>query len=659
MRYIKPNHSTRTPTNIIVVDTETRPISNRSNDKSKTHELFLGCLSHMRYDAGIMRSKSDHMFRTKKQFWKFVDQFHTEKHPVVIYSHNAGFDATILGFWELVRSGEISLKFAVTESPPTILVGHYKCAVLRWYDTLNWFRCSLDELGKSYGIDKLPMPSDYESIVEWTSYCFRDVEIATKAITSVYDFIRENDLGVMRPTVGSQSLQTYRHKFMGRQPIFRVNISEEGDETVENDVVSIVIPHTNQEAIEIERAAYCHADRWMYQHGKICMSDDTSDKRTKTVDYCGTGVPANSIFRLDVNSLFPFAMYLNKFPCRYYDKSDKCTVSDIVRMSKNYGVIAECQIDCDTESYPIKMKGMRIQATGRYWTTLAGPELLSAISKGHVRCIGRSVFYIMEDLFTRYIRFFNNKRKEYSANGNSQFAKLCKHMMTNLYGKFAQMSGKWTNVKDMDCAVDWCEFHTIDVDTGKMATYRAMNGLVQQYRRDEMADHTFFAIPAYVTSHARMIMKRYINICGEENVYYTYIDSIHCNRAGYDRLNAAGLVHPTDIGKLKIEDISDTAEYRNIGDYSFGHSDKISGLSKNARKLSDSEYSVTEFERLDSVIQRGGESVIIISDIVKTVDRRVTCGTVDGNGRCKRLHLQRPIREDYHILESQDSPDFS
>lgn len=657
MRYIKVNHSTRTPTNIIVVDTETRPVPSRSNDKTKVHSLFMGCLSHMRYDSGVMRSRTDHMFRTKEQFWRFVDQFHSEKHPVVLYAHNTGFDATILGFWELVRSGEISLKFAVTESPPTILVGTYRGAVLRWYDTMNWFRCSLEELGRSYGVAKLPMPSDYESMSEWCAYCSRDVDIAVRAITSVYDFIRENDLGVMRPTVGSQSLQTYRHKFMGRQPIFRVNIDEEGNELVENDVVSIVVPHTYTEAIEIERASYFHADRWIFQYGKVNANNADNANSEKPLDYCGTSVPHNSIFRLDVNSLFPFAMYLNKFPCRYYDRSDKCTVSDIVRMSKNYGVIAECQIDCDGESYPIKMKGLRIQATGRYWTTLAGPELLSAISRGHVRCIGRSVFYVMEDLFTSYIRFFNNKRKEYADNGNTQFAKLCKHMMTNLYGKFAQMSGKWTNVKDMDCVYDWSEFHVVDADTGKTNTYRAMNGLVQQYRRDDMADHTFFAIPAYVTSYARMIMKRYISICGEENVYYTYIDSIHCNAAGYERLNRAGLIHPTDIGKLKIEDVADTAEYRNIGDYSFGHSDKISGISRNAKKLSDNEYNVTEFERLDSVIQRGGESVIVISDTIKTLDRRITCGTVESSGRCRRLHLQRPIREDYHILETQDVPD--
>lgn len=659
MRYIKVNHSTRTPTNIIVVDTETLANPIRSNERTKVHELFMGCLSHMRYDGGVMRSRSDHMFRTKEQFWKLVEQFHGEKHPVTMYAHNAGFDATILGFWEKVRSGDISLKFAVTESPPTILVGHYKGSILRWYDTLNWFRCSLDELGQSYGIAKLPMPQDYESMAEWCSYCSRDVDITVKAITSVYDFIRENDLGVMRPTVGSQSLQTYRHKFMGRQPIFRVNTDEEGNEEVENDVVSIVVPHSNAEAIEIERASYFHADRWIFQHGKVVAQKTTTDKASKLVDYCGTSVPGDSIFRLDVNGLFPFAMYLHKFPCRYVDKSDKCTVSDIVRMSRNYGVIAECQIDCDNEAYPIKLNKSRIQATGRFWTTLPGPELLSAISKGHVRCIGRSVFYVMEDLFTSYIRFFNNKRREYADNGNSQFAKLCKHMMTNLYGKFAQLSGKWTNVKDMDCVIDWCEFHSIDIDTGKMATYRAMNGLVQQYRRDDMADHTFFAIPSYVTSYAREIMRRYIKICGEENMYYTYIDSIHCNRIGYDRLNAAGLIHPTDLGKLKIEDISDTAEYRNIGDYSFGHSDKISGLSKNAKKVGDNEYNVTEFERLDSVIQRGGESIIVISDVIKTLDRRLTCGTVEDNGRCKRLHIQRPIREDYHILETQDLPESS
>lgn len=652
-RYIKRNHSTRTPTNIMIVDTETRSESNDPHNSIGRHTLFLGCCKRMRLDNGIVSRESDHMFRTREQFWKLVADCQSDKHPLVIYTHNAGFDSTILGYWEMVRKGIINIKYCVTESPPTILIGWYKGLLLKWYDSLNWFRCSLDELGKSLGMRKLPMPSDYESIVEWTSYCFNDVEILAKAIVNLYQFVRENDLGVLRPTVGSQSLQTYRHKFSKTQEIFRRNEKEEGDELTENDIVNVITPHSNQEVIALERRSYFHADRWIYQVGKIEIATDEYSNEDEATWYTIKEVSGDGIFRLDVNSLFPSVMSGSLFPARLFDVAGNCCCRDIVRMSQDYGVISEVQIDCDTMPYPIRWRGSSIQVTGRYWTTLAGPELLAAISRGHVRCIGKSAFYHMEELFTDYVAFFSRKRQEYREKGNFQFANLCKDMNTNLYGKFAQLSGKWTNVDNVERCVDWGDFIARNPDTGKYETYRAIDGIVQQYRRQDLADHTFFAIPSYVTSYAREYMRKLIAICGEENMYYTYIDSIHCNRNGFDRLKKAGMIHQHEMGKLKIEEVTNAAEYRNIGDYSFGRHVKITGVSRSATQTGDSEYRVKEFEKLDTVIQRGGEAHIAISEVTKTLDRRLTCGDIADSGRTVRLHLERPKSELRNVLETQ------
>src|SRR5690349_9566610 len=157
-RYIKPNHSTRTPTNILVVDTETRAGLSTSPNEKGQHELFLGCAVHIRIEKGVVRNKTWHMFRTRKQFWELVAKCQSEKHPLTIYSHNAGFDATICGYWEMVRSDHIKIKYAVTESPPTILVGWYNGMLLRWYDSMNWFRTSIEKIGNSIGMPKAKMP---------------------------------------------------------------------------------------------------------------------------------------------------------------------------------------------------------------------------------------------------------------------------------------------------------------------------------------------------------------------------------------------------------------------------------------------------------------------------------------------------------------------
>jgi hypothetical protein len=304
---------------------------------------------------------------------------------------------------------------------------------------------------------------------------------------------------------------------------------------------------------------------------------------------------------------------------------------------------------------------MSIHAMGRFWTTLAGPELEDALASNHIICVGKVCTYAASELFTKYIEELTALRITYLDNGNKPFAAMCKDKMVSLYGKFAQKVGTWSDVDDVSPPSMWGRWSQHYDKTKRTESFRSVNGKVQIYKRDKYADHALPAISAFVNSYAREYMIELIRKVGEDNIYYTYIDSIHCNSEGFLNLYKRGLIHKHVIGALKIEEVSHYVNYRGIGDYVFGSDDKVIGISKNAEKVDDNTYRVLDFERLDSVIDKRGVDEIGVKKIDKIVERKFSCGTILSDGFTRRLWLWNEATETSDAIEkqSQDVSDSS
>src|SRR5207302_10659290 len=79
-------------------------------------------------------------------------------------------------------------------------------------DSMNYYNCSLAELGRSVGITKLNMPEFTDPNGAWRIYCRNDVDILK---AGMIDLIREwsaHDNGNWQPTAASLAWSNYRHK---------------------------------------------------------------------------------------------------------------------------------------------------------------------------------------------------------------------------------------------------------------------------------------------------------------------------------------------------------------------------------------------------------------------------------------------------------------
>src|SRR3979409_1748876 len=173
--YLKANKTTRTPSNHIFVDTETIPRRNPSNDYSQIHEFRLACAAKIRIENFRSTRRQEIATNSKENFWRWIYNLLDTERPTWVWTHNVGFDFSILDGFNWVGSVNGKFNPIIIEDPPTIIGIEINGKKMLWIDTLNWWRCPLSELGESVGIPKLPMPEFTDPDKSWFAYCKNDV----------------------------------------------------------------------------------------------------------------------------------------------------------------------------------------------------------------------------------------------------------------------------------------------------------------------------------------------------------------------------------------------------------------------------------------------------------------------------------------------------
>lgn len=604
------NATTQAPSTHVFVDTETLGDPAREGGRWGLHTLRLGCAVRVRLENGRPTRREVLRFDRVETWWDWLFAQLDTRRATWVWAHNAGFDLTVLEVWKLWTNREFVRRLAVLDDPPTILRGRWKGRSVTFLDSLNWWRVSLAVLGDQVGVPKLTQPPFDAPDSTWSDYCLRDVEVLEKAVVGVIGWLYEKDLGVMRSTSPGQSLQTYRHRFR-MHPI---------------DV------HAEDRACIIEREGYYGGQLEVYYKGRVVKSEGLFDRgeapasRRPKREVCGP------VYHLDVNSLFPSVMRGNLFPCHWLGFTRGPPVQHMKELLSEYAVIARVQINgCDAK-YPLRDETGVYHPVGRYWTTLAGPELHRALCHNHVAACSAVCWYKLGELFTQYVDYFWSLRKEYEQVGNQLYATLCKTMLNALYGKFAQRIGRWVDKKDLMAPEPWGGYVRVDPVSKLPIKMRSVGWAVQQEGGEEDAPHTFTAISAYVTSYARERMRWLRRVCGQRQVLYQATDSLHVLQQGYDRLVAAGEVDADQLGSLRLVETAEEGEYWGPNHYRLGSKVCLPGIARNAQLQPDGSYLQPEFQRLDSIIATEPLPGVQVRPINKKLTFPPVRGTVGPDG---------------------------
>lgn len=509
--------------------------------------------------------EDEQCYTESTHFWEWLLAKCGTKRKLWVFAHGAGKAFTLLGGPDEVRSGRLTLDWAVLTDPPVILALRAGRCPIMMVDVRNYTDADASMLTAQYVIhkDTEPKLSTLAGRIDKTG------QMAHKAVTfhvlNLLRWFKDGNYGNWKPTAAGLAWSAYRHRFMNKK----------------------ILIHGDHETLALEIAAYYGGRAELWRHGTI-----TAD-----------------LYTLDVNSLFPAVMSTQSYPVRFFKREVGLSVRQLREATARYAVIARVRLNTNKYEYPVRHGGRVRYARGQFDTFLAGPELIRALFFDEVKAVGMATMYEQTGLFKSYVEHFFSERSRYIAEGNLLAASLAKTMLNALYGKFAQRVTSWENVGNCYLPIDYGHYYVDRNPDKPLEQYRAIGGKAQRMVKGELCDNTSPAIAAYVTSYARMYMDHIRQLAGVENVYHQYIDSITVNKAGYVRLLKSRIVDPSTLGAMRLTNHCGSATFYSPGDVQLGDQRKICGIPDDAVETAPGEFSFVQQERLATSLKTsyGGE----------------------------------------------------
>lgn len=554
---LKNNDCSYLPRYLICYDTETYRVDDRGRSNEFSHRLRLWTAIFTRFNRGRNGSRHEASGNSASEFWAFVYSKSGPRHTLWVVAHSAMFDAITVGLPTEIECGRLVLdkprskrdytnvaehgttgpKLCVIDAPPVIL--GVRCVKtggrIVFVDTLNWFRCPLSELGSNLGLQKLDMPPERESDDNWLTYCQRDTEILNATFCELRDWVKSNNMGMFRYTASGQAMSAFRHRFQ----------------------IHDILIHDNADAKELERRSYFGARTEVFKRGSI-----TED-----------------VWQYDVNSLFPYAMKSFRMPWRLVETDFTTEWREPFLRHDNYDYVAEVELQSDISQYPLRVENHVVYPIGVFKTVLAGQQLADAFRSNSIRAIKSWCRYDTTDLFSKWVDEMYAMRLSYKSCGNTLYDRFTKSLLNSLYGKFGQLGPDWEYCSNDMSAMPWSSWQEIDSATGETQNYRSFGyDIFRQTGKKEIAS-SFVAIATFVTSAARSCMEKIRLALPRNSVIYMGCDSLIVNAAGKQRLENYGVIHATELGKLKLECQGNFGNIFGCHDYTIGGKTVIAGRS--------------------------------------------------------------------------------
>lgn len=589
--FLRGNKSRSLPNAAIWVDTETH--ERRVDDVTVEHRLTFGMACYQRTRTRNQWCAPEWLRFTKaNDFWDFVDAHIRPNVRLYVFAHNWSFDAPVLGAFHLLPSRGWKLTKCIVESPPVILTFTRDSNSMTLLDTLNWWRMPLASIGKSVGLDKLTMPKRGASRAQWDTYARRDVEIIRVATLEWFDFLDTYDLGSYAPTLASQALRAFRHRFMSHD----------------------ILIDDNTEALKLARESI-HGGR---------------------VEAFKLGRVAGPIHVLDVNSMYPAVMRDNDYPTVLTLHARNPTLDELSRWSQKHAVIARCRIKTDRPRFAITRDHRVIFPVGRFHAELATPDIVDALEHGEIESASEANVYTKAPIFRSFVEDLYELRRAATASNQTVRSWLLKILMNSLYGKFAQRGTVWEMFGDAaDLSVKvWRE---IDAETGDIRDFRQFAGIVQTKLRDPESRESHPAIASHVTAYARANLWRLMQIAKLESVVYCDTDSLFVTTTGIKRLE--GEIDPLNLGRLKHEATHDWVVIHGLKDYQTPTKTVVKGVKAQATWTGPNEVLQEQWQSLPGAIRQSDLDAPKTTTVRKVLSRRYLKGQVERSGDVLPLSL--------------------
>ncbi len=579
------------PRHIVFFDTETT--QSKTPDDDIEHHLKLGWACYYRPAERRRAETLEWFYFTEVEpFWSWLFAHIPTKTRLWVIAHQMAFDFTVMEGFARLQANKYKLKFFHSAGPTTIISVRKPGKSLLFVDNLNWFAASLQAIGERLDLPKLKVDFDSVNVSDLKVYCKRDVEILLQMFKQFVKFLFGNRISRLCYTIGSTAMAAYLFGGYGHT----------------------IFIHNNAEAIALERDSYRGGRTECFHLGEL-----------KDGPY----------YLLDVNSLYPYVMRQFVYPVKYKKICHSPEPQRLFSALRAGTAIAEVTVTVDEPVFGVRRDRL-IFPIGTFRVTLCTPELLYALERDWVKSVGLCVFYESAPIFTKYVDKFYALRKDFASAGVPLYAHFIKLLLNSLYGKFGQKCDVWEKIGEDDTTnarIEMC----YDLVTHKRYKVRFLLGEVYESRSQTESFNSFPAIASHVTAYARLHLWQLIKTAGRGHCFYCDTDSVLVDQVGFD--NLTDHIDAAKIGALKLEHTLPSIIIRGAKDYIFPGHERLKGISKNAEKVSDTEYNQQHWPSLRGMLSRGETKTYKVKQITKHLNRQYIKGIVCPDGSIAPLQL--------------------
>jgi hypothetical protein len=568
---IRPNANCETPSRALFVELLKTP---RSKSR-RVEERFIqkGLALHVVRGAdGHRWSETAYWFTSKAQFWQIIDGIAYAKTQTYILIDDSDHTLALLDVFTMGYERGFIWSKVVIECPPTIVQGRSTAGSICFLEKRNIWQQPSTSYSDGANI-KSDCESSSNSNVGSPERTLEHAAQTTKLLwLDWWGFLKRNDLGGFSPTIGSQSVRSYRHRWM----------------------TGSILVDNNKAALKLSRDAYKGGRCECFFIGRL----------------------SGEFYLVDVNSMYGAVMRDLAVPVRLSAYTEHADKADLRSWAGRGCVIADLTLRTAEPVYAVKDGEKLLLPAGRFRVALASEEVKHAIEHAEIDTVHRVAVYETAPAFREYVDAMYALKTTATDSGDEISADKWKMLLRAFYGKWGQHGGVWEKIEDVSTA-EIKKWMDVDLPTKTITEYRQFGGIVQQLSNEPESFESCPAIAAAITANARMRLWELILLAGRENVFYVDTDSLLVNAMGFHALST--LVDARRLGALRLQGVFGRIDIRGPKDYTLDNRVRRKGVTRGSLQTEVGAFVCEQRRSVQAMIEDG--------DMSHAITRRVRYST--------------------------------
>lgn len=469
VHYLRPNETEWTPPCVIYLDTETRTVP-RSMPEVLTLRLWCARLIDRRPTRARKQVTINGNGQNAAELVEHIDRCFIGRQTIWLFAHNLSFDLTTTRLpMALTATGWDITDAAVGGAAPWMRFakGARRLALL---DSGSWLPMKLDLVAKHLGMVKPDLPAETDSAQAWLDRCWADVDILAAAMGQILDWWDAEGLGRFNVTGASCGWNAFRHTPTGQR----------------------IVIDPAPAAVAADRAANYGGRRGVWRVGDVRVGE---------------------LLELDITAAYPSTAARLPLPVQRVSPFVSMPVDDWKVTSDRWGVIAEVELETDVPRWPVRWGGAVWYPTGRFRTTLAGPEIAEAARSGALRHIGPGYLHKLGGAMMPWARWCLATQAGQNPAAPPAAELVAKHWGRAVIGKWASRSFIRTELGPSP--IDgWHYEETWDNASQTRSGFVDIAGRRWYVTASAQPDNAYPGIQAWVESAVRVRLSRVIELLG-------------------------------------------------------------------------------------------------------------------------------------------------